>query len=325
MVTIKDVAKEAGVAVGTVSKVINNITVKPQTKILVDDAIKKLGYKPNFYARGFKTNKTNTVAVILPTIWDPFFSELAFNIERNLKKNQMKMILCNSENDKKSEIEYILMAKQNKMDGIIAITYNNIDEYVSDDIAFVSIDRYFSKNISYISSDNFKGGRLAAKKLFESGCRNLAYIGKGSKIDNATRKRRDGFISYCNEKNIKYTICEGFNSKKDFEIMLNNFIENNFIAKIKIDGVFAVTDKYALNFIKKIKNLKINIPDDVQIIGFDGSKSSIEDDFKISTIRQPVELIAKESVKILLKIIESKKVEKEVILPIKFIKGYTTK
>lgn len=92
MVTIKDVAKEAGVAVGTVSKVINNITVKPQTKILVDDAIKKLGYKPNFYARGFKTNKTNTVAVILPTICDPFFSELAFNIERNLKKNQMKMI-----------------------------------------------------------------------------------------------------------------------------------------------------------------------------------------------------------------------------------------
>ena len=107
--------------------------------------------------------------------------------------------------------------------------------------------------------------------------------------------------------------------------MLNNFIKNNFISKIKIDGVFAVTDKYALNFIKKIKNLKINIPDDVQIIGFDGSKSSIEDDFKISTIRQPVELIAKESVKILLKIIESKKVEKEVILPIKFIKGYTTK
>ena len=152
------------------------------------------------------------------------------------------MILCNSENDKKSEIEYILMAKQNKMDGIIAITYNNIDEYVSDDIAFVSIDRYFSKNISYISSDNFKGGRLAAKKLFESGCRNLAYIGKGSKIDNATRKRRDRFISYCNEKNIKYTICERFNSKKDFEIMLNNFIENNFIAKIKIDGVFAVTE-----------------------------------------------------------------------------------
>ena len=81
------------------------------------------------------------------------------------------MILCNSEKNKESEIEYILMAKQNKMDGIIAITYNNIDEYVSDNIAFVSIDRYFSNNITYISSDNFNGGKLAAKKLIESGCR----------------------------------------------------------------------------------------------------------------------------------------------------------
>ena len=73
MATIKDVAKEAGVAVGTVSKVINNIPVKPETKALVEEAIKKLKYEPNVYARGLKINKTNTVAVILPTIWHPFF------------------------------------------------------------------------------------------------------------------------------------------------------------------------------------------------------------------------------------------------------------
>ena len=78
MATIKDVAKEAGVAVGTVSKAINNIAVKPETKARVEEAIKKLNYEPNIYARGFKTNRTNTVAVILPTIWNPFFSELRF-------------------------------------------------------------------------------------------------------------------------------------------------------------------------------------------------------------------------------------------------------
>ena len=82
MATIKDVAKEAGVAVGTVSKVINNIPVKPETKALVEEAIKKLKYEPNVYARGLKINRTNTVAVILPTIWNPFFSELAYNIEK---------------------------------------------------------------------------------------------------------------------------------------------------------------------------------------------------------------------------------------------------
>ena len=325
MATIKDVAKEAGVAVGTVSKVINNIAVKPETKVLVENAIKKLKYEPNIYARGLKTNRTNTIAVILPTIWNPFFSELAYNIEKCLRKVGMKMILCNSEKNKESEIEYILMAKQNKMDGIIAITYNNIDEYVSDNIAFVSIDRYFSNNITYISSDNFNGGKLAAKKLIESGCKNLAYIGRGSKIDNATRKRKQGFIRYCEAKNISYDTCELFGSQEEFEILLDKFIEENFKDNIKIDGIFAVTDNYALDFIKRLEKLNINIPKDVQVIGYDGMRSCAQDEFKISTIRQPIELIAQESVNALIDIIEKKSVKKEIILPIDFIKGYTTK
>ncbi|MBZ0314519.1 LacI family DNA-binding transcriptional regulator [Clostridium butyricum] len=325
MATIKDVAREAGVAVGTVSKVINNIYVKSQTKVLVEEAIKKLNYEPNIYARGFKTNRTNTVAVILPTIWNPFFSELAYHIEKSLRKIGMKMIICNSEENKDSEIEYISMAKQNKMDGIIAITYSNIDEYVSDNIAFVSIDRYFSKNITYVSSDNFNGGMLAAEKLVEFGCKNLAYIGRGSKINNATRKRKDGFIKYCEENNISYEICELLSSVKDFNNLLDEFIKNKFKDNIEIDGVFAVTDEYALDFIKRLNKFNIKVPRDIQVIGFDGSRASAKDEFVISTIRQPVELIAQESVKALMNIIENKHLEKEIILPVNFIEGNTTK
>ena len=228
MVTIKAVAKEAGVSVGTVSNVINNIQVKASTKEKVEAAIKKLNYEPNVYARGFKINKTNTIALILPTIWNPFFSELAYNIEKNIKKLGMKMILCNSDKDSKSEIEYISMAKQNKMDGIIAITYSDIDKYVSEKIPFVSIDRYFSKNITYVSSNNFEGGRLAAEKLSELGCEKIAYIGRGSKINNATRKRKDGFISYCEENGINYEICELLGSAEEFNKILDKFIIDNF-------------------------------------------------------------------------------------------------
>ena len=317
MVTIKDVAKEAGVSVGTVSNVINNVQVKPSTKEKVEEAIKKLNYEPNIYARGFKINRT--------TIWNPFFSELAYNIEKNLRKAGMKMILCNSNKEDKAEIEYISMAKQNKMDGVIAITYSDIDEYVSEKIPFVSIDRYFSKDITYISSDNFEGGRLAAEKLVEFGCRKIAYIGRGSKINNATRKRKDGFISYCKEHNINYEICEILGSSKEFDKLLNEFIANNFKEDIKIQGVFVVTDEQALDFIHKLEECNIDVPKDVQVIGFDGSKSSVNDIIKISTIRQPVELIAKEAVKSLINIIENNKVEKEIILPISFINGYTTK
>lgn len=325
MVTIKDVAKEAGVAVGTVSKVINNIPVKPQTKILVENAIKKLKYEPNIYARGFKMNKTNTVAVIVPTIWNPFFSELAYNIEKCLRNSGMKMILCNSEKDAQSEIEYITMAKQNKMDGVIAVTYSNIDEYVSDNIPFVSIDRYFSKEITYVSSDNFAGGRLAAQKLHESGCRKLAFIGRGSKIDNDTRKRKEGFISYCRENNIEYDICESFGSDEEFDILLDKFIEVNFKDNVRFDGIFAITDRYAIDFIRRMSKINIKIPEHVQIIGFDGSRPSAQDNFTLSTIRQNVEVMAEEAVNALKNIIEKKKTEKKIIIPVSFIKGYTTK
>lgn len=325
MVTIKEVAKEAGVSVGTVSNVINNIQVKPSTKAKVDEAIKKLNYEPNIYARGFKMNRTNTIAVILPTIWNPFFSELAYNIEKNLRKAGMKMIICNSNKDNKAEVEYISMAKQNKMDGIIAITYSDIDEYVSERIPFVSIDRYFSKDITYVCSNNFEGGRLAAEKLVEFGCERIAYIGRGSKINNATRKRKDGFISYCKEKSIDYDICELLGSDEEFNELLDEFIAKNFKKDIKIQGVFAVTDEQAVDFINKLKEYNIEVPKDVQVVGFDGSKSSAKDIIKISTIRQPVELIAEESVKALVNIIENNKVEKEIILPVTFVEGYTTR
>ncbi|NME83168.1 LacI family DNA-binding transcriptional regulator [Clostridium sp. SM-530-WT-3G] len=325
MATIKDVAREAGVAVGTVSKVINNIAVKPQTKALVEAAIEKLKYEPNTYARGFKLNKTNTVAVIVPTIWHPFFSELVYNIEKSLRKVGMKMILCNSEENKESEIEYISMAKQNKMDGIIAITYSNIDEYVSDNIPFISIDRYFSKDITYISSDNFEGGRLAAEKLVEAGCRKLAYIGRGSKIDNDTRNRKEGFIKYCTENNIDYDICEVLGASSEYELLIDKFIEKNFKNNISIDGVFAITDRYAFDFINKLKKVNVRVPDDVQVIGFDGSRSSARDELTLSTIRQPIEQIAQVAVSSLINIIEKKKVDKNIILPVTFIKGQTTK
>ena len=242
MVTIKEVAKEAGVSVGTVSNVINNIQVKPSTKAKVDEAIKKLNYEPNIYARGFKMNRTNTVAVILPTIWNPFFSELAYNIEKNLRKAGMKMIICNSNKDNKAEVEYISMAKQNKMDGIIAITYSDIDEYVSERIPFVSIDRYFSKDITYVCSNNFEGGRLAAEKLVEFGCERIAYIGRGSKINNATRKRKDGFISYCKEKSIDYDICELLGSDEEFNELLDEFIAKNFKKDIKIQKSYTIVN-----------------------------------------------------------------------------------
>lgn len=325
MATIKDVAKRAGVSVGTVSNVINNVNVKSKSKELVEKAIKELNYKPNAYARGLKLNKTNTVALILPTVWDPFLGELAYHIEKNLRNYNYKMILCNSENDYMKELEYINMVKQNKVDGIISITYSNIDPYISANIPIVSIDRFFTKTIPYVSSDNLKGGRLAAEELVKAGCKKLAIIGRGSEINNSTRNRVVGFIDYCKENHVDYNDYYYVGHSKSFNNFLNEFILENFKDKIKFDGIFAITDSHANDVIEKLEEFNISVPDDVQVIGYDGAKINEKAPIKISTIRQPLDLIAEKAVFNLNKVINKEAISKETLLPVRFIKGYTTK
>ena len=122
--TMKDVAKEAGVSLGTVSKVINGIPVGDEYRKKVEQAIKTLDYHINAYAKGLKNNRTYTVAVILPNLLNPFFSMVAHYINRALVNRGYRMLLCDTEYDYTKEQEMVQMVAQNKVDGIIALTYN---------------------------------------------------------------------------------------------------------------------------------------------------------------------------------------------------------
>ena len=166
--TMKDVAKEAGVSLGTVSKVINGIPVGDEYRKKVEQAIKTLDYHINAYAKGLKNNRTYTVAVILPNLLNPFFSMVAHYINRALVNRGYRMLLCDTEYDYTKEQEMVQMVAQNKVDGIIALTYNP-DLKIPPDVRSVSIDRYLSGSTTCVASDNYNGGRLAAQKLVENG------------------------------------------------------------------------------------------------------------------------------------------------------------
>ena len=131
-------------------------------------------------------------------------------------------------------------------------------------------------------------------------------------------------MEYCIEKNIPYKICEVLAPIDEYENMLDKFIDENLKDELMVDGVFAVTDDQALQFIEKVNKLGIDVPKDVQVVGFDGRRSSKNESIKISTIRQPLELLAEESVKELLNIIENNEARKKIILPVSYVKGYTT-
>ena len=322
MGTMKDVAALAKVGVGTVSRVLNNSgAVKESTRRKVEAAMKELNYIPNAYARGLKMNKTHTIALIIPTIWHPFFSEFAYYVERNLSEHKYKLLLCNSDVNNDKELEYIQMVQENKVDGIIGITYSDLDNFVSSHLPFVTIDRHFKEETVCVTSDNFHAGQLAVEKLVEKGCQKLGYIGTHSRFPTETTKRRSGFVEQAELMEIPYAIYDGEDPVVEFKQEIRTFLEEN----PDVDGVFAHTDFIALDILEVLDEMKRKVPEEVQIIGCDGIKMEAGRKQIVSTIRQPVDLMAKAAVEKIIQVIDGEPVKTKITLSVHYVEGPTTK
>ena len=320
--TMADVAKEAGVALGTVSKVVNGQPVGESYKEKVEQAIERLGYQYNSSGRALRTDRTNTIAFIIPNTINPYFALLVHHINMELEKRHYKMLLCFTEYDQGMELEYIRMAQQNLVDGIIALTYNP-DLIIPEDIPFVTIDRFFSVSVPCIASDNFGGGRMAVQKLYALGCRRLAFLRYGSTLTNEPSKRKDGFVSACVEMGLPFEVMalEDNQPFSKFENFLKSHVENG---KITFDGLFIGTDSLAWQIIGLLRSMNIRVPEDVQVIGFDGIQLFGNQGYAVSTIVQPVQEIAETCVSTVLSKHLST-VPSLICLPVSYAYGGTTK
>lgn len=322
-ITMKDVAQLAGVSVGTVSRVVNNESgIKQPTLKKVKAAIKELNYIPNAYARGMKKNQTSTIGLIVPTIWHPFFSEFAQHIGQLLASRGYKTLLCNI-GQYNSEVEIIQMLEQNKVDGIIAITYSPIESYLSTDIPFVSIDRtYTDKHIACVSADNALGATIAAEKLIEKGGTHFAFVGSYNKTINETKKRRQYFEKTILDAELPFVAFDLEEPFTDFKAKIHQFLLDNPF----IDAIFAINDFTALDVIEELKVIGKKVPENVQVIGFDGIKMAIERNSPVTTIRQPLESMAQKAVELIIQKIGGESPKKlQYILPVTYIEGPTTK
>ncbi len=321
MSTMKDVAREAGVALGTVSRVVNGQQVGEEYRVKVEAAIEKLGYQVNPYARGLKTNKTNIIAVILPSMEHPYFSSLAQQINLSLTRRDYQMMLFLTDSHHNREDECVRMVRQNKVDGIIGLTYNAV--HLSDDIPFISIDRYFGPNVPCVASDNYGGGRLAAERLAALGCKKVLSLWTGSATPGEADKRVDGFITGCNLLGIpcddlRYVDVDGA------DVFRDHFQKHLIGGKLIYDGIFCNTDLLAIQVRELLAELGIRVPEDVQIIGFDGIRRFDNGKFYCTTIIQPVDKIAETCVDMLLREDRSQ-VPSLLCLPVSYGFGGTTK
>ena len=318
---MSDVAREAGVALGTVSKVINGQSVGESYRLKVEAAVKKLNYQVNNSARSLKTDRTNTVAFIVPNTITPYFALLTHHINMALERRNYKMLLCFTEYDREREQDFIQMVRQNRADGVIALTYNPHLE-IPEDIPFVTIDRFFSVSVPCVAADNFAGGRMVAHELKRRGCKHVAFMRIGSRLTNEPSKRKDGFISGCMELGLPYE-CLLLDDGMPFSAF-ESFLRANMDGdRLTFDGIFCGTDTVAYQVIGILRKMGLRVPEDVQVIGFDGIRMFGDLDYICSTIVQPVADIAEACVSMVLSP-DFKGLPSLICLPVTYADGGTT-
>lgn len=319
--TMKDVAREAGVALGTVSKVINGIPVGENYRLRVEDAIKKLGYHINSYARGLKTNRTNCVALLMPSLYHPFFATLTDELTACLMRHGYQSMLMITNYDPEAEKKCLILGHENKVDGVIALTYSP-DLKPDDATPMVTIDRHCGDSISCVSSDNYRGGEMAAEKLAELGCKRLLFMGVTSDIPGEVDKRGEGFGSACRRLQVEFDqiILHDTDTEAPFYTFLQEHLKEG---RLDFDGIFCNTDRLACRVRVFLTEQGVAIPRDVQLIGYDGITDYATGRYSCSTIVQPIAQIAETAVRLLLEE-EDGFTPANICLPVRYAWGGTT-
>lgn len=326
MANMKDIAKQAGVGIGTVSRVINNSGyVKKETREKVEKIIKETNYLPNEIARSMTLQRNNIVAFLLPNSMHLFFGELLYHVEEELFKLGYKVLLCNSSQKVEKELVYLEMLKNNRVDAVILLTNNDIEKYLNKSLPIVSFDRRF-EGVPFVASDNYQGGVMAAKKLLEKGCKNFMFIGDDAQGDNTpviteVTKRRKGFIEYLSKQgiqnivNIEYPLGDYFIGGDEVYEMIRDYDQ--------VDGIFTVSDAVAFASIQALEKMGKKVPEDVKVIGFDGGRSFLNLGKRIASISQSPELIAKAISETILNFYTKQPIT-NIIIPVTFADGETT-
>lgn len=323
--TLKDVAKETGLTVTTVSRVLNNRGyISEETRKKVHDAMKKLNYQPNEVARSLSKQTTSTIGVIVPHIKHPYFAELISNIESAANKRKFKILLFNSRDRDEKEQEFIDMCTSNRVAGIILCSGTvKTDKFKTINVPLITIERHLEKGTASVECDNLRGGRLAAEHLIESGCRNLIHISGVYGTSMPADDRETGFVEVCEREKVRHQEFKT-NAKQYNEEVYNEFIEEVLKNNMDADGIFASSDLIAAQVLQVCAKLKIAVPEQMKLVGFDDVMISSMTTPTITTIHQPIKEMAEMAVSLLIKAADNKVVPTRTLLPVSIVKRETT-
>lgn len=327
MAGIREVAKKAGVAVCTVSRVLNGTgKVAPETKERIEAAMKELDYVPNELARGMFRKKSGVIAMLVPNIQHPWFSSLAAEIEKELYKKGYKLMLCSTNDSVEREKEYFKILKSNIADGLICGTTRlKAEDYAGVNKPIIMLDYKVNDNIPLVVSDHAQGGELAAEAFSKAHCRYILHICSDyAPHEIMSYKSHEKLDDILNARGIQTRRVSINWNDFDYEgyVKLAGYILESYP---DIDGLMAA-DLPAAAFLKAAEALGKRVPEDFCIIAYDGTytiKTSTRD---FTSIDQPYPEIGKKAVEVVTALVEGETlVQTEYIFPVSINVGKTTR
>lgn len=318
-VNIVDIAKKAGVSISTVSRVLNGkaeefrISEKSQQKIR--DTARKLNYVPNQFAANLKSGKSNTIALLIPSLTNPFFADIASDINAEVRNRGYITIIGDSDEKVDVENEELLQMQSRNIEGLVIAPVNQnwkqLKDLYDQGLPIVCIDRYFENlDIPYVSTDNYEGAVMATKHLLEHGHRNIACIqGVPESVPNQLRIKgyQDAMASAgIGESKIlgnEFTIQNGY---KEMKLLLQQ--------KERPTAIFALSNTIAIGCIKAIREENLSIPDDISLISFDDHPFLDYLASPLTCVTQPTREICRIAIKYLFFMLQNKEVTQRQVL-----------
>lgn len=316
-ISILDVVARSGVSLVTVSRVLNNsTTVRESNRQKVLQAIKELDYRPNSAARSLARGTTGLIGLTLVTLKDTVFDGIVQSVNECLEENGYFLALSIfSQTKVEPDKQNNFLFQEDRVDGIIVLSPLDEEQYVLElkrkKIPFVIIDNNLENTSALtVNVDNYSGGYEAAKHLLSLGHTRIAHV-SGPEHFLSVRERKRGFEKALAEEGLSPIIVSNteFGIRTGFEAAMA-WIHSGTIPT----AVFAGDDGLALGVMEAFQNEGYSIPRDISVIGFDDQVFSSEIHPRLTTIRQPMEQMGQQAVRLLLKLIQGSKRNTSVLL-----------
>ena len=325
-ISIKDVAKEAGVSTTTVSYVLNQKatqTISPETSQRVWDAVRQLNYVPNLNARSLTSRHTNLIGVVIPQtepgkefmFANPFYGELLSAIEYMARINGYHLLLSGPEPDQ----SYSNIARNRGVDGIIIVgSYptHSLDELHQLNVPVVLVDTYVKDPVFHtIGIDDRLGGQLATRYLIAQGHREIAFVSGSVSDQGVIQKRFLGYMDALGEAGLP------LNEKRLYLGTVSFDFAQSVAEEMQARGnaetaVFTTADILGMGLVKGLRRLGRRVPEDISIVGFDDLDLSRMSDPSLTTVHQDIAEKGRCAVQMILDALDGNTEKQERILPI---------